>query len=183
MHHCLILFDIIDLSYGFAVLTLEIFRILHLALVRPILEYGQQASSPYLRRDTALMERIQRLATRMVKGMRELPYEDRLRRLNIFSLERRRLRGDLILAFNLFHGRLDLPRAECFEAPTGRDLRGHDFKLRHRSFRLLRRKAAFSVRLPISWNKLPMVIVNSPTLDTFKRLLDSAWFSLFPSLP
>ncbi len=76
----------------------EIFRPLYLALVRPILEYGQQASSPYLRRDITLMERNQRLATRIVKGMRELPYGDRLRRLNIFSLELRRLRGDLILA-------------------------------------------------------------------------------------
>ncbi len=44
-------------------------------------------------------------------------------------------------------------------------------------------KAAFSVRLPISWNKLPMEMVNAPTLNTFKRLLDLAWFSLFPSLP
>ncbi len=60
---------------------------------------------------------IQRLATRMVKGMRELPYEERLRRLNLFSsLERRRLRGDLILAYNIFHGRLDVPQAEFFEA-------------------------------------------------------------------
>ncbi len=63
------------------------------------------------------MERIQRLATRMVKGMRESPYEDRLHRLDIFSPERRRLRGDLILAYNIFHGRLDLPQAECFDAP------------------------------------------------------------------
>ncbi len=55
------------------------------------------------------MERIQRLATRMVKGMRELPYEDRLRRLNISTFERRQLRGDLILAYNIFHGRFDLP--------------------------------------------------------------------------
>ncbi len=109
--------------------------------------------------------------------------EGRLRRLHFFSLERRRLRGDLILAYNIFHGRLDLPRAEFFEAPSVRDRRGHDFKLRHRSFRLLRRKAAFSVRLPISWNKLPMELVNSPTIDPFKPLLSLAWFSLFPSLP
>ncbi len=53
----------------------------------------------------------------MVKGMGELPYEDGLRLLNIFSLERRRLRGDLILAYNIIHGRLDLPQAELFEAP------------------------------------------------------------------
>ncbi len=84
--------------------------------------------------------------------------------------------------FKLISVRLDFPQAAFFEAPAERDLRGHDFKLRHRSFRLLRRKAAFSVRLPTSWNKLPMEIVNSPTLDTFKRLLDYAWFSLFPSL-
>ncbi len=66
----------------------------------------------------AVMERIQRLATRMVKGMRELAYEDRLRRLNIFSLELRRLRGDLILAYNIFHGLLYLPLAEFFEVPS-----------------------------------------------------------------
>ncbi len=101
------------LRLGFAVLTPELVRPLYLALVRPILEYGQQASSPYLRRDIALMERIQRLATHMVKGMKELPYEDRLRRLNILSLERRRLHN-LILAYYIFHGRLDLPRAEFF---------------------------------------------------------------------
>ncbi len=75
---------------GFAVLTPEIFRPLYLALVRPILEYGLQASSLYLHRDIALMERIQRLATCMFKGMKELPYEERFCRLDLFSLERRR---------------------------------------------------------------------------------------------
>ncbi len=80
------------LRRGFAVLTPEIFQFLYLVLVRLILEYGQQASSPNLLRGITLMERLQCLATRMVKGMRELPYEDRLRRLNTFSFERRRLR-------------------------------------------------------------------------------------------
>ncbi len=115
----------------------------------------------------------------MVKGMRELPFNDSVRRLNIFSLERRRLRGDLILACNIFHGGIDLPQAECFEPPSERDLRGREFKLCHRSFRLLQRKAAFSVRLSLWWNILLIEIVNSPTLDTFKRLLDLAWISLF----
>ncbi len=58
------------------------------------------------------MEHIQRLATRMVKGMRELSYEERLHRLNFFSPERRRLRGDFILAYNTFHGCLSFPQAE-----------------------------------------------------------------------
>ncbi len=68
------------------------------------------------------MECRQRTVTRMVKGMRELPYEERFHRLIIFSLERRRLRGDLILAYNIFHGRLGLPQAEFIEAPAERDL-------------------------------------------------------------
>ncbi len=59
-----------------AVLTPEIFRPLYLALVIPILEYGQKASSSCLQRDITLMERLQRLATRMVKGIGELPYGD-----------------------------------------------------------------------------------------------------------
>ncbi len=105
-----------QLRRGFTVLTPEIFQPLFLVLVKPILEYGQQASSPYLQRDIALMERLQRLATRMVKGLRELPYKDRLRRLNTFPLERRWLRGDLILAYSIFHGRLNLSQAEISEA-------------------------------------------------------------------
>ncbi len=81
------------------------------------------------------MERLQRLATRMVKGMRELPYEVRLRRRNIVSLERRRLRGDRILAYNIFHERLELTHAEFVEARAKRNLRGHDIKIRNRSVR------------------------------------------------
>ncbi len=65
------------------------------------------------------MERLPRLATRMVKCMRELPYKERLRRLNLYSLERRRLRRDLILAYNIFHGRLNFPQAEFSEALCG----------------------------------------------------------------
>ncbi len=68
------------------------------------------------------MERIQRLATRMVKGMRKLPYMDSLLRLLIFSFQRRRLRVVLSLAYTLVHGRLDFPQAEFFEAPAERDL-------------------------------------------------------------
>ncbi len=88
---------------------------MYLALVRPILKYGQQTSLPYLRRDIALIERIQRLVTRMVENMRKMPYEDKLRRLNSFSLDR----GNLSLAYNIFHGRLDLPQAEFSRLQRG----------------------------------------------------------------
>ncbi len=80
----------------------------------------------------------------MVKGLRDLSYGDRLERLDLFSIERRLLRGDLILTYNVIKDRLDMPLEEFFEASSERNLRRHDFQLRHRHFHRARRGAAFS---------------------------------------
>ncbi len=52
----------------------------------------------------------------------------------IFAIERRLLRGDLILAYSMFQGQFDIPLEEFFEVPSERNLRRHDFQLRHRRF-------------------------------------------------
>ncbi len=75
-------------------------------LVRPHLEYGMPAFSPNLA-DINHLERIQRLAKRLVTGMRHLPYEERLQWLGLHSLQRRRLRADVITDFKTFTGLLD----------------------------------------------------------------------------
>ena len=65
--------------------------ILFSVLVRPHMEYCIQMWSPQYRRDTDLSECVQRRATNMAQGMEHLHYEDRLRKLGLFSLEKRRL--------------------------------------------------------------------------------------------
>ncbi len=66
------------------------------------------ACSPNLVADINHLERIQRLATRLVTGTRHLPYEERLQRLGLHSLQRQRLRADVITAFKIFTGLLDI---------------------------------------------------------------------------
>ncbi len=77
---------------------------LYCAIVRPHLEYAIEASAPTPRADTNQLDRVQRLATRLVRGLRYVPYEERLRQLNLFSQERRRLLADLIPALKIFKG-------------------------------------------------------------------------------
>ena len=90
---------------AFVRFDIETFSIIYTTYIRPHLEYCIQAWSPYYAKDILLLEKVQGRATKLVWGLKELSYEERLERLKLFSLEERRLRGDLIQTFKLLTGK------------------------------------------------------------------------------
>ena len=140
-------------------------------IVRPHLEWNTIVSPPILAKDDTSLEKVQRKATKSVRGLGNLPYEERLQKLDLFSLSFRRIRGDLIFAHKILtnpnhpnRNLLQLSPIECS--------RGHDLKLVQESCKSRIRSTFFSNRVVPTWNRLPAFVIESTSTEEFKERLD-----------
>ena len=100
-----------------------------IALVCPLLEYGNLVWSPYLKGDIEKLEAVQHRATKIILALKELPYQERLKILNLPSLRDRRARGDMTETYKYLHG---INKVPTYFLPLSEDrrTRGHSLKLK-----------------------------------------------------
>ena len=150
----------------------EVILPLYSALVRPHQTSCIQIWSPQHSKD---MERVQRRATKMVRGIQHLSYEEML---GLFSLKKRRLREDLIASFEYLKEAYKKAGEGLFTRAYSDRIRGDGFKLNEGRFRSAIRKKFFIMRVVRHWNKLPREVVDAPSLAVFKARMDGGLSNL-----
>ena len=150
----------------------EILLRLYKTLVRPLIEYCSPAWSPHYLKDKHLLERVQHRFTRMIPGLARMEYQDRLVALNLWSLEERRNRADIIETFKIVKGLSAIPASSMFELSKDTRTRGHVLKLvKHRCSTDIR-KFFFAERVINRWNSLDQRTVEANTINNFKSHLE-----------
>ena len=114
----------------------------------------------------------------MIRGLEHLSYEERLKELGLFSLEKRKFRGELTVAFQYLKGAYQQEGEWLFMRVNSDRTRGNSFKLRQGRFRLDIRRKFFTQRVVMYWNRLLKEVVDAPCLEAFKTRLDVALGSL-----
>ena len=147
------------------------------SLIRPHLEYMNQIWSPHKKKDIQEIESVQRRATKLVPELKNKTYQERLKILELPTLVYRRLRGDMIETYKIINI-YDSNAVPNITKESHSRTRGHSQKIvKRRSITNLRQNF-FTQRIVNTWNGLPNYVVTAPSLDSFKRRLDSYWSDL-----
>ncbi|KAF2351761.1 hypothetical protein FHG87_017482 [Trinorchestia longiramus] len=128
------------------------------------------------------MEKILRKATKMIPELSYLSYERRLQRLELISLEQRRLRRQLIESFKYLNDLNNVTLKELFERNSNVRTRNNGQNLLLRNFKTSQAMIFFPVKIAATWNQLLENIVSAGAENTFKNCLDEFWITNPPVL-
>ena len=156
-------------------------KILYKSLIRPHLEYATVIWSPQSKRMKDAIEQVQRRATRLVVGMDKLSYSQRLRKLELPTLEFRRQRADQIQIFKLTHNIDRIEKKPCpfcnnpmLQASRATTTRGHPYKYQIQNTSGARRYF-LTTRAIEAWNRLSAETLMGTTVNAFKAGLAKDW--------
>ena len=147
--------------------------------VLPLLEYNSIVWSPQGKQDIECIERVQRRYTKRLPGLKTYSYESRLQRLNLTTLELRRLHIDLIWCYKIVFGLVDVKFEDFFKHAPLNQTRGHMYKLYKQRSSTNVVAAFFVNRVVDVWNCLPVDIVDFTSLTAFKRTFKLVDFTEF----
>ena len=150
---------------------------LYKTIVRPIVEYGNVIWGPHFALDQQSIEKIQRRTTKLISTLHHVPYTDRLALLRLPSLQYRRWRGDMILMYRIIQELIGIDQSifSFRSRDTFPTTRGHQYKIFKHPVHYNVRANFFTCRIANVWNDLPSEIIEAPSLNYFKSLLDNYW--------
>ena len=121
------------------------------------------------------VEKVQKRATKLVRGLNKLSYKERLIKLKLPTLRLRRARGDMIEVYKIITKTYDAHISPNLILSSNVHTRSNNFKLQTMRCKYDIRKYSFTNRVVSLWNSLPEKVVNAENVNTFKNRLDKHW--------